>query len=233
MSRNKKIVILIVVLFVILLLSACGPAPSAPTATLNPTRTPQPTRPTRTPTVSPPPTATLLPSSTPLPTFTLAPSLTPIPTDTPTPAVFGIDVPFGPLRDDFSDPGSGWVEAKGEDYGFGYQSGAYNMYVDVVNWEVCSSRTRSHSDIVIEVDVTKNEGTDNAYFGITCRKNSGTYYSLAITGSGEYRIYRTDGKQRNLLDSGPSSVIKKGNATNHLEARCIDTSLTLLVNVAS
>ena len=213
-------------------LTACqvSETPTAPpaTATLLPFPTSIPL--TEGPTLTPSPT--LRPSATPLPSLTLAPSLTPIPTNTPTPGIIGIGFDTGPFRDDFSDPFSGWPVENGSDWGFGYESGGYVMYNNLPNAEVCASRTRSHTDFVIEVDVEKLSGPDSAYFGITCRKIGTNYYTLAITGNGEYNIWKTVGAERELLAEGVHPAINTGNDSNHLFATCIGNVLTLSVNGA-
>ncbi|MFQ5615659.1 MAG: hypothetical protein ACE5GO_04265 [Anaerolineales bacterium] len=104
------------------------------------------------------------------------------------------------------------------------------MYSNIPYAEVCASRTRSHTDFVVTVKATKNSGPNDAYFGVTCRKTGPNYFSLAINGNGEYRVYRSIGNVRELLVSGASKAIKKGNVTNSLRASCIGSVLTLEVN---
>ncbi len=205
---------------------AVAPGPSQPTPTQVKIATSVPLTDTPMPTLTP----TLRPSSTPVPTLTLAPSLTPIPTNTPTPGILGLGFTTGPFRDDFSDPTSGWVTEDGGDWGFGYYEGGYRMYANIGYAEVCSSRSRSHTDFIIEVDVQKLSGPDNAYYGVTCRKTGSNYYSLAITAGGEYRILKTTGGVPVVLAKGASPAIKKGDAVNHLLASCIGNVMTLSVN---
>lgn len=230
MRFEKAILRPLLLLMIFAVAGGCqSEAPPAPTSAL-PTRTPFPTSVPLTDTPIPTVTPTLRPSSTPLPTLTLAPSLTPIPTNTPTPGIIGIGFDTGPFRDDFSDPNSGWPVEGGDDWGFGYYEGGYRMYNNIGYAEVCASRTRSHTDFVIEVDVTKLSGADNAYFGVTCRKTGPNYYSLTISGDGSYTILRTTGGVPDVLISGESGAIRKGNQTNKLVASCIGNVLSLTVN---
>lgn len=230
MRFNTLLVRLLLLLVLFVVAAGCQNEVPTPSATALPTRTPFPTSVPLTDTPVPTVTPTLRPSSTPLATLTLAPSLTPVPTNTPTPGIIGIGVNSGPFRDDFSDPNSGWPVENGSDWGFGYFEGGYRMYNNIGYAEVCASRTRSHTDFVIEVDVTKLSGANNAYFGVTCRKTGPNYYSLAINGNGEYNILKTTGGIPDLLISGENGAIRKGNQTNRLVASCIGNVLTLSVN---
>jgi hypothetical protein len=104
------------------------------------------------------------------------------------------------------------------------------MYNNLPNAEICASRTRSHSDFIIEVKVTKRSGPNDSYFGVTCRKTGANYFSLTVNGNGEYGIYKTTGELRELLVKGSSNAIRKGNATNSLRGSCIGDILALEVN---
>ncbi len=230
MLTKNRILRAMMVVFSVLVLAACG---ETPTPTLPPTWTPTnlPTSVSLTETPIPTVTPTLRPSSTPIPTNTLPPSLTPRPTLTPTPGIFGLGFYAGSFRDDFSDPTSGWAVEQNEDWGFFYQNGGYVIYNNLPNAEICSSRTRGHTDVVIQADVTKVEGPNSAYFGVTCRKSLENFYTLGITGGGEYVIYKTIGSERTLLTQGESNAIKEGNdVTNHLQASCIGSVFSLSVN---
>jgi hypothetical protein len=212
--------------------ASCSTPPSdlviptfTPSATVTATSTSRP--PTATYTSSP----TLRPSFTPPPTFTPVPSFTPIPTNTPTPPILGIGEFYGVLRDDFSNINSGWVSSDADEFGYGYANGGYTMYSNVGYSEVCSSRTRGHTDFIIDVDVTKHAGPNDAYFGVTCRKTGENYVTLAINGNGGYIISKTIGDERSEITSGFSSAINAGDgATNHLTAYCVGNIFTLDVN---
>jgi hypothetical protein len=226
--RRIKILPILTLAFAVLACAGEVPIINAPTATHTSTLFPTsiPLTDTLTPTV----TATLRPSSTALPTLTLAPSLTAVPTLTPSPGVIGVGLDTGPFKDDFSDPLSGWPTEEGDLLGFGYFNGGYRMYNNMLYSEVCTSRTRFHTDFVIGVQATKLSGPNNAYFGVSCRKTGNNYYTLAINGSGQYKIYKTVGGVINLLSSGENGAIRQGDQTNVLVGSCIGTRLTLVVN---
>ncbi len=229
-QRLRKILSLIGGLLAVQLacLGSVPPATSIP----EPSLTPVPRRTTAVPPAGPTLTTspTLRPSSTPLATSTRVPSLTPIPSKTFTPAVIGLGFSELPFRDDFSSEQSGWPEEAGEDWGYGYLNDNYQMYNNIPFAEVCSSRQRSHVDATIKVRVTKISGPNDAYFGVTCRKTGANYYALTINGNGEYGIYKTIGGLSDQLIGGFHGAIKRGNATNDLEATCNGSILTLRVN---
>lgn len=229
MRFQKRLARVVLFLFLALSAAACqGEAPAAPT--VPPTWTPFPTSVPLTDTPQPTVTLTLLPSSTPLPTFTLAPSLTPVPTKSPTPGIIGIGLDTGPFRDDFSNPNSGWPVEGGANYGFGYYEGGYRMYNNTLAVPVWASRSRSHTDYVIEVDVEKLSGPDSSFFGVTCRTLGTNYYSILINGDGQYSILRAISGEQTELASGISAAIRQGNQENHLVASCIGNTFSLSVN---
>jgi len=231
MKKNPNILIMIGLL-AMLALAACRSEGPSPTATLAAIQMPAPFRTAR-PATSTSQIFVRRATSTPLPTGTAVPSLTPLP-PTPTatlpPAFIGVGVPGDPLVDTFADPESGWVEEGGSDFGYGYFSGSYLVYNNLDNAEVCASRSRDFTNMIIDVDASKIRGPGSAYFGVTCRKTEIGYYTLAINARGEYFIYRTWNEDRKLLLSGFAPIIRQGAATNHLTASCIGPTLTLAVN---
>jgi len=232
--KHTRLFSLILFVAAALLLGACTRATEVvlPTATASPVPLPTDTPyPSRTPTTLPTGTRTLRPSSTPYPTGTQVPSLTPIPSKTPTPAVFGVNALDGPMWDDFSDPDSGWASGAADGYTYGYSGSAYNITVNIGYAEISAARTRTHQAVTVSADVTKLLGPDNAYFGVTCRKNDDSYYSFTINGAGVWAIYRTDGGKPTKVIDGTNKVIRIGNnATNHLRAQCKGSYLTFFVN---
>jgi len=230
MPRTRYVISLPLLVLALAALACQGTVPQVISPTATGLFTPFPTSAPLTDTPLPTITSTLRPSSTPLPTLTLAPSLTLVPTRTPTPGIIGIGLDTGPFRDDFSDPTSGWASDDGEQWGFGYFDGGYRMYNNHPFAEVCSSRTRFHTDVVISVDVEKLSGPNSAYYGISCRKTGNNYYTLGINGNNGYVIYKSTGGKRALITSGESAAIRAGNQSNSLVATCIGNVLTLTVN---
>jgi hypothetical protein len=91
------------------------------------------------------------------------------------------------------------------------------------------------TDVRVEVDATKQDGSDNDTFGIICRaSDSKHFYIFLIASDGSYRIvrYKPDDNDESLGSSAPGSTaaILQGKATNHIRADCVGNTLTLYVN---
>ncbi|GAB4581657.1 MAG: hypothetical protein Fur0022_44060 [Anaerolineales bacterium] len=233
--KTPSITILGLILALILVLFGCAPPPpptaEAPTS-IPPTVTPFPTFPTWTPSPTLTASPTLRPSSTPLPTNTFAPSLTPIPTFTFTPAVVNVGGDELPVRDDFSDPNSGWVEGSACEGSYGYDTAnaTYRMTNNLNYCPLCVSLGKSHSDVVLQVTVNKNGGADDAFFGVTCRKSGPNYFAFMINGNQEYIIKRVVGGEEVIDAFGTSGAIRGGNSSNRITATCNGDVYSLQVN---
>lgn len=138
------------------------------------------------------------------------------------------------MKDDFSDPSSGWEVGDYDTGSVGYQSGSY--YVESLGngdtmWGIAS---QDFSDVVIEVTAEQISGpsNDNNDYGVMCRiQESNEGYFLLISGDGYYAILKRTGDQfENLVDWTPSDVINTGNSSNQIQAACDGSSLTLRVN---
>jgi serine/threonine-protein kinase len=176
-------------------------------------------------TVTPaPPTITVGPTDTPAP-----PTVTTGPADTP-PSGMGSII----FQDDFSGPASGWEVGEYETGDVGYKDGVYFVTStdnSSVMWGVAN---RSFDNLVIEVDaiqIVAGPESDNAY-GVVCREQGdGDGYYLRISGDGFYSITKAEGGEfEALVEWTSSSVIRQGNATNHIRAICDGSTLALFVN---
>jgi hypothetical protein len=235
MKNTSRFTIFGLILALTLILIGCAtPPPPAPTevAQAAPTMTPFPTFPTQTPVSTWTASPTLRPSSTPIPSFTPVSSLTPRPTLTFTPAIIGVGSDELPYRDDFSDLSSGWPSGSACSGAYGYDTNAtFRMINGLPNCPLCVSRYRTHYNAVIEVNVTKNGGEDDAFFGVTCRKaGEGNYFALMINGNQEYIIKRVIGSIETVDTIGDSNAIRGGNASNRIVATCNEDVFTLQVN---
>jgi len=182
--------------------------------------------PTPTPTPVPP---TLTPTSTVTPTLTPTPTATPTPTPTPTPAPGDVL-----LRDDFSDPDSGWAVIEYENGDVGYGDGYYFTETTEEAGMVWGVASQSFSDVVIEVEATQVEApaNNNNGFGVMCRvQESNDGYLLRISGDGYAAIHRILGGSFDaLVDWEESPAINQGAAVNSLRVVCDGSTLALYVN---
>lgn len=138
------------------------------------------------------------------------------------------------MRDDFSNPNSGWEVGEYDTGEVGYSDGQYFVisYGDAnTMWGVAS---RSFGNVVIEVDATPISGPDNNDYGIICRvqgKEDGRGYYFLISGDGYYAIAKgTDTGYDWLVDFTESSAIKQGYTTNRIRVVCDGSNLRLYVN---
>lgn len=234
MNTSSKITIVGLILALMLVLIGCAtPTVVAPTETpIPPTVTPFPTYPTYTPTSTWTASPTLRPSSTPLPTSTPVPSLTLIPSLTFTPAVVNVGGDELPVRDDFSDPKSGWVEGsacKGS-YGYDEANATYRMLNGETYCPLCVSLGKAHTNVTLQINVIKNNGPDDAFFGVTCRKSGPNYFALMINGNQEFIIKRVIGGEETIDAFGTSGAIRGGNSSNKIIATCNGDVYALNVN---
>ncbi len=138
-----------------------------------------------------------------------------------------------PWRDDFSNPDSGWQSGASVDYVRGYQQGKYYLRVDTDNWLVWTSAGKTYKDVLMRITAFSEEARDNTY-GLICRASKERFYYFAISADGFYNIYRheADGSLIPLAGSAMQRhpAIHTDGRANLLEARCIGSQLTLIVN---
>ncbi|MGA9532630.1 MAG: hypothetical protein WBR18_07930 [Anaerolineales bacterium] len=138
------------------------------------------------------------------------------------------------LKDDFSDPSTGWEVGDYDTGSVGYQGGSYSV-VSLGNgdtmWGIAS---QDFGDVVIEVTAEQVSGpaNDNNDYGVMCRiQESNDGYFLLISGDGYYAILkRADDQFENLVDWTPSDAINTGDSQNQIQAVCDGSSLALIVN---
>ena len=138
------------------------------------------------------------------------------------------------FRDDFGSSVSGWEVGEYEAGDVGYKDGAYFVISTENSSAMWGVSNRSFDDSIVEVDasqISAGPESDNTY-GVICREQgNGDGYYLRISGDGYYSIARAAGEDITpLVDWTQSSIIRQGNATNHIRAVCDGPTLTLFVN---
>jgi hypothetical protein len=138
------------------------------------------------------------------------------------------------LEDDFSSTSTGWEVGSWPGGSVGYKSGAYSVVSNGggdTMWGVANS---SFSDVVINVDTQQVSApaNDNNGYGVVCREQGdGNGYYLLISGDGGYAIVKAQNDRFvPLVEWTRTDAVKQGNASNHIEATCNGTTLTLVVN---
>jgi len=138
------------------------------------------------------------------------------------------------FQDDFSNTGSGWEEGD-FDYGsVGYGDGFYKVVSSGQGETMWGAAYKDFTDVVIDVDATVISGPTNYNndYGVVCRmQENGDGYYLLISSDGLYSILLGAGDSFNpLVDWTESSTIKQGNTSNHIQAICSGSNMTLVVN---
>ena len=195
-----------------------------------------------------PPTGTaigdnsLVPTGTPLPAQLHLETYTPttvsdIPLQ-PTPTITAIAISSTPTQvffDDFSNPNSGWDRVDDTSYSANYFQGAYRILVNEKmsdGW--ANPEGHSFNDVIIDVDATKNGGSDDNDFGVICRyQGTAQYYYGVISSDGYYAIIKVTLDSSAILGHDQlqySDLINQGFSTNHIRFDCIGNVLSLYVN---
>ena len=167
----------------------------------------------------------LVATPTPVPTFTPVPTATPLPSPTPDPVFF----------EDSEFTNSCNTESTTEVDRF-VENGQFNLIVKsakYIGWSECTKV--EFSDVIIEADATQVGGPDNNMYGVLFRYglDDDEFYVFAISGDGYY-VLTIDGAEHTepelLVDWTESSVVNKGQLTNHLKVVAIGGTIQYYVN---
>ena len=140
------------------------------------------------------------------------------------------------FQDNFSDTSSGWDKMKDEDGMTDYYNDSYRIQVNRDNLFLFANpgQTNLPNDVSIDVDATKQGGSDDNSFGILCRyQDVNNFYRFIVTSDGYAGILLIrDGSGTNLNGENltPISTALVGNATNKIRVNCVGTTLSLFVN---
>jgi hypothetical protein len=145
------------------------------------------------------------------------------------------------FQDDFSNPSSGWDQFSDVDGLTNYENGVYRIRIDKPDFTFWANPGLDGilpSDVRIEVDATKAGGPDFNDFGIICRYSGlggqASFYEFIISSDGFAGIVLvTENSQQVISGDGelqPFDAIRQGSATNHIQAECSGSQLTLYVN---
>jgi hypothetical protein len=116
----------------------------------------------------------------------------------------------------------------------GYQSGSFQIQVNIPNWYLINNPGYSFMDTRIEVDAYKAGGPDENLFGIICRyQDQENFYFFVIGSSGYYGIGKVVNAEPILISDDTnaySTAINQGRTSNALRVDCIGSNLALSVN---
>lgn len=161
---------------------------------------------------------------------------TPLPTDTPTlvPTPINTPVPFNKilLKDNFTNPSSGWDKVHDTNYTLEYKNGKYHMLINSQDPGQIVYLTKKYTDTSIEVGIQQIGGADDGQYGIACRvTDTGNYYSFEISQNGTVGIYKYTSWNPQTIEEDsldPNPIIN--GKVNQLEGICAGENLTLLVD---
>jgi hypothetical protein len=138
------------------------------------------------------------------------------------------------FQDDFSDPTSGWMTLTDANQVMDYELNGFRIWANRTDIDVWSVPRLQLSDVRIDVDATKLAGPDDNDFGIICRyQDPQNFYGFLISSDGYFGISRRLNGDHSLVGMATmqhDAVIRTGSASNHIQAECKGTSLTLSVN---
>jgi hypothetical protein len=141
------------------------------------------------------------------------------------------------FEDDFSDDSTGWGVFADQDANLGVVNGAFRILVIAPKYLIWSTPGEDFSDAIIEVDTQKATGPDAAEYGVICRyseDSSGrnSFYYLVIAGDTYAAIIKVINDEQIEISARDVQFksINSGNASNHIRAECVGSSLVLSVN---
>ena len=139
------------------------------------------------------------------------------------------------FQDDFSDTDSGWDQVDTDAGTTDYSDGSYRILVNQAQYDAWANPGQSFDgDVIVEVDATKNSGTDDNDFGVICHyQDVNNFYYFHITSDGYAIIGKvTDGDQSGLSSENyeTTDAVHQGDLTNHIRGECVGNTLTLIVN---
>lgn len=134
--------------------------------------------------------------------------------------------------DDFSGIQPEWGSSPSPNANTAYKDGKLYLTVqDTIAW-IVPSKAISPKDFVMEVEATKEEGTDKANYGMIFRQTGkNNFYRFGVTDTGAYNFDKyQDGKFAGTILMKNASAINKGLATNLLKVECRGNLFTLYIN---
>ena len=145
------------------------------------------------------------------------------------------------FQDDYSNPSSGWDQFSDADGLTNYENSSYRIRIDKPDFTFWANPGLDGilpPDVRVEVDATKVGGPDFNDFGIICRYSGvgsqASFYEFIISSDGYAGIVLvTESSQQVISTDGelqPFDAIRHGSATNHIQAECFGSLLTLYVN---
>ncbi len=168
-----------------------------------------------------------------IPSFvTQAAYLTDTPEPTATQMVIDTPVPFKNvlLKDNFSNPSSGWDVSKSADYVLEYQKGKYHILINKRDGGQVVWLGSKYTDMSVQVSAQETAGPSDSDIGVTCRTtDAGNFYAFKFNMNNEYLIEKYTQWSGTVLAQGQ---LDSGSLSqqNQIEGVCNGSTLTLVLN---
>lgn len=148
---------------------------------------------------------------------------------TPTPA------PVGPLllfEDDFSEPGSGWLEAADAEASQGYRDGKFFFGVQAVDLFVWDNANVNLQDFVLQVETRQVSGGPENSSGVLVRYvDDGNFYRFDLSGDGFFAVSKLENQEWiTLSDWQASEYVKPLGESNAVKIVCQGSRMTFYAN---
>ena len=137
------------------------------------------------------------------------------------------------LRDDFSNPDSGWKVATNEKAIREYKDGALQITFLRERGSAQIMAGRSFKDFAVQIEATPLPGPANYSYGLVVRQpDPETFLAFLVTSSGKYFISKRANGTTTPITSGelPASIVTSAGKTNTIKISCVDKYFALAVN---
>jgi hypothetical protein len=138
------------------------------------------------------------------------------------------------FSDNFSKTSSGWDRISDEYGENDYVDGTYQFRIDAANYDIWANPGKSFTDVVVDVDATLIDGSENNDFGVICRyQDAKNFYFAEIASDGYYIIGKYVDGDMSALGSDQmveTDLVNGGNTTNHIRFECNGSDLVLDIN---
>jgi len=138
------------------------------------------------------------------------------------------------FQDDFSRSLSGWDRHHDAVYEADYHLDLYAIQVNPANTDAWSTPGLNFGNVLVQVEASKAEGTDDNLFGVICRyQDPRNFYFFVISSDGYAGIGVNKEGRRQLLSGEallPSTAVRQGQAGNVVRADCLGYDLRLYIN---
>lgn len=143
--------------------------------------------------------------------------------------------PAGPLllfEDDFSDPGSGWLEASDAQADQGYRGGKLFFAVQAADLLVWDNPGGNFQDFALEVEAWPVSGGPENSYGVLIRYvDDGNFYRFDLSGDGYYALSKLENEEWIMLaDWQASAHVKPQGEVNLIKIVCRGPKMTFYVN---